>query len=101
LRLEDGEAVRTHTSYVPRATARHVSADEERTMSETVYAVSGMSCGHCESAVSKEVTAIPGVTSVKAVAQTGLLTVASEQPLDEGTVRAAVDEAGYELVGPA
>lgn len=74
---------------------------EEHSMSETVYSVSGMSCGHCESAVSKEVTAIPGVTSVTAVAKTGLVTVASEQPLDEETIRAAVDEAGYELVGPA
>lgn len=68
-------------------------------MSEAVYSVSGMSCGHCESAVSKEITAIPGVTSVSAVASSGLLTVASEQPLDDDTVRAAVDEAGYELVG--
>lgn len=70
-------------------------------MSETVYSVSGMSCGHCESAVTKEVTAIPGVTSVTAVAQTGLLTVGSEGPLDDDAVRAAVDEAGYELVGRA
>jgi copper chaperone CopZ len=70
-------------------------------MSQTVYNVSGMTCGHCESAVTKEVTAIPGVTSVTAVAATGLLTVASEQPLDDAAVRAAVDEAGYELVGRA
>jgi copper chaperone CopZ len=73
--------------------------EEEHSMSEAVYSVSGMSCGHCESAVSKEITAIPGVTSVSAVASSGLLTVASEQPLDDDTVRAAVDEAGYELVG--
>ncbi|MFF7155630.1 cation transporter [Streptomyces sp. NPDC008139] len=70
-------------------------------MSEAVYSVAGMSCGHCESAITKEVTAIPGVTSVKAVASTGLLTVASEQPVDDESVRAAVDEAGYELVGRA
>lgn len=70
-------------------------------MSQTVYNVSGMTCGHCESAVTKEVTAIPGVTAVTAVAATGLLTVASEQPLDDAAVRAAVDEAGYELVGRA
>jgi copper chaperone CopZ len=74
---------------------------EEHSMSETVYSVTGMTCGHCESAVTKEVTAIPGVTSVTAVAQTGLVTVASEQPLDDEAVRAAVDEAGYELVGRA
>ncbi|WUT77027.1 heavy-metal-associated domain-containing protein [Streptomyces sp. NBC_00669] len=70
-------------------------------MSEAVYSVSGMTCGHCESAVSKEVGAIPGVTSATAVAGSGLLTVASEQPLDDEAVRAAVDEAGYELVGRA
>jgi copper chaperone CopZ len=70
-------------------------------MSETVYSVSGMSCDHCESAVTKEVTTIPGVTSVTAVAKTGLVTVTSEQPLDDTAVRAAVDEAGYELVGRA
>jgi copper chaperone CopZ len=69
--------------------------------SEAVYTISGMSCGHCESAVTREVTSIPGVTSVTAVAQTGLLTIASEGPLDEAAVRAAVDEAGYELVGRA
>jgi copper chaperone CopZ len=69
--------------------------------SEAVYTVSGMSCGHCESAITREVTSIPGVTSVTAVAQTGLLTIASEGPLDDAAVRAAVDEAGYELVGRA
>jgi copper chaperone CopZ len=70
-------------------------------MSETVYSVTGMTCDHCESAVTKEVTAIPGVTSVTAVAQSGLVTVVSEKPLDDEAVRAAVDEAGYELVGRA
>ena len=70
-------------------------------MSEAVYTVSGMSCGHCESAITKEVTSLPGVKSVTAVAKTGLLTIASEQPLDDAAVRAAVDEAGYEFVGRA
>ncbi|MFF6785565.1 cation transporter [Streptomyces sp. NPDC012510] len=64
-----------------------------------VYKVSGMTCGHCEGAVSEEISAISGVTSVKAVAETGEVTVASAAPLDEEAVRAAVDEAGYELVG--
>ncbi|MET9819259.1 MULTISPECIES: heavy-metal-associated domain-containing protein [unclassified Streptomyces] len=67
----------------------------------TVYKVSGMTCGHCEGAVSKEISALDGVTSVQAVAKTGEVTVTSAAPLDEGAVRAAVDEAGYELVGRA
>ncbi|MEU3615872.1 heavy-metal-associated domain-containing protein [Streptomyces sp. NPDC001858] len=67
----------------------------------TVYKVSGMSCGHCEGAVSGELSELPGVTSVKAVASTGEVTVVSTAALDEEAVRAAVDEAGFELVGQA
>ncbi|MFF4588691.1 heavy-metal-associated domain-containing protein [Streptomyces sp. NPDC001388] len=67
----------------------------------TVYTVSGMSCGHCEGAVSGEISELPGVTSVKAVAATGEVTVVSAAPLDDEAVRAAVDEAGFELTGRA
>lgn len=64
-----------------------------------VYRVTGMTCGHCEGAVQEELAAVAGVSAVDAVASTGLVTVTSAAPLDEETVRAAVDEAGYELVG--
>ncbi|WP_171116520.1 MULTISPECIES: heavy-metal-associated domain-containing protein [unclassified Streptomyces] len=66
-----------------------------------VYKVSGMSCGHCEGAVSGEISQLPGVSSVKAVAASGEVTVVSATDLDEEAVRAAVDEAGFELVGRA
>ncbi|MET7607780.1 cation transporter [Streptomyces avermitilis] len=67
----------------------------------TVYQVSGMSCGHCEGSVSSEIAEIAGVSSVKAVASTGEVTVVSAAPLDDEAVRAAVDEAGFELAGRA
>ncbi|MFE7132152.1 heavy-metal-associated domain-containing protein [Streptomyces sp. NPDC057638] len=67
----------------------------------TVYQVAGMTCGHCEGAIATEISTLAGVTSVKAVAATGKVTVISEAPLDEAAVRDAVDEAGYELVGLA
>ncbi|MFI8235935.1 heavy-metal-associated domain-containing protein [Streptomyces sp. NPDC085866] len=66
-----------------------------------VYKVTGMSCGHCEGSVSGEISQIPGVSSVKAVASTGEVTVVSEAPLDDEAVRDAVDEAGFELAGRA
>ncbi|AGS69717.1 copper chaperone [Streptomyces collinus] len=84
--------------------------DEENDMSAqtglsgsvtTVYKVTGMSCGHCEGSVSGEISQIPGVDSVKAVASTGEVTVVSSVPLDDEAVRAAVDEAGFELAGRA
>ncbi|MFF3762985.1 heavy-metal-associated domain-containing protein [Streptomyces sp. NPDC001922] len=67
----------------------------------TTYRVTGMTCGHCEGAVTEEVSALDGVRSVEAVAATGLVTVTSAAALDEAAVRAAVDEAGFELVGRA
>ncbi|WP_394433942.1 heavy-metal-associated domain-containing protein [Streptomyces sp. SGAir0957] len=67
----------------------------------SVYEVKGMTCGHCEGAVASEIGELDGVSSVQAVAASGQVTVVSEGPLDEEAVRAAVDEAGYELVGKA
>lgn len=71
-------------------------------MSETTtIQVAGMTCGHCVSAVTEELTQLPGVTdvSIDLVADgTSPVTVTSEQPLDGTAVAAAVDEAGYELV---
>ncbi|MCF3106373.1 heavy-metal-associated domain-containing protein [Streptomyces roseoverticillatus] len=71
------------------------------TATTTVYRVTGMTCGHCESAVRQELSTLAGVTSVQATAATGEVTVVSAAPLDEEAVRAAVDEAGYELTGHA
>jgi copper chaperone CopZ len=64
----------------------------------TEYAVTGMTCEHCERSVGMEVGAIAGVTAVEAHAATGLVRVTSEAPLSADDVAAAVDEAGYELV---
>ncbi len=67
-------------------------------MTTTTYQVKGMTCGHCVSAVTSEVSAIAGVSDVQVDLETGTVTVTADQPLSEDTVREAVDEAGYELV---
>jgi copper chaperone len=64
----------------------------------TEYAVTGMTCEHCERSVGEEVGAIAGVTAVQADAATGLVRVTSDASLAVDDVAAAVDEAGYELV---
>ena len=63
----------------------------------TVYPVFGMNCGHCASAVTRELSAIHGVTDVKVDLGAKKVTVGSTRPLTEDEVRTAVDEAGYEL----
>jgi copper chaperone CopZ len=66
----------------------------------TDYPVTGMTCGHCVTAVTEEVSALPGVTGVDIdliPGGTSQVTVTSDQPLDRDAVAAAVDEAGYQL----
>ena len=70
-------------------------------MTTATYTVTGMTCGHCVSAVTEEVTQVPGVTAVDVDLASGRLTVTSDAAVDEDAVRAAVDEAGYELAGTA
>jgi copper chaperone len=61
------------------------------------YTVTGMTCAHCVASVTEEVQEIPGVTEVRVDLASGSLSVTSSQPIDVGAVRAAVDEAGYQL----
>lgn len=68
-------------------------------MSEQTYRVVGMSCGHCVQAVTDEVATLPGVTGVDIDLDRGQLRMVSDQPVGEEAVRAAVEEAGYEVSG--
>jgi copper chaperone len=67
-------------------------------VSTATYTVVGMTCAHCVSAVTEEVSQVPGVTGVDVDLASGALTVTSGEPVDEKSVRAAVEEAGYEVV---
>ena len=67
-------------------------------MTTTQFQVTGMSCSHCEQAVTTEVGQISGVQTVQVSAATGRLVVTSSAPLDDTQVVAAVEEAGYRAV---
>ncbi|MEU7742811.1 cation transporter [Nonomuraea sp. NPDC049158] len=66
-------------------------------MSTATYTVKGMTCGHCVSSVKEEVGEVAGVTAVEVDLASGLLTVDSEDLIDEAKIVAAVKEAGYEV----
>jgi copper ion binding protein len=66
-------------------------------MTEATYSVAGMTCDHCVRAVQSEVGKVPGVSSVAVDLAAGQVTVQSDGPLDPAAVRAAVEEAGFEL----
>ena len=64
----------------------------------TIYAVQGMTCDHCARAVTQELTKVESVEEVEVDLAAGVVTVISSQPIDDGEVRSAVDEAGFEVV---
>ena len=66
-------------------------------MSETVtYTVPGIHCAHCEAAITREVAAVAGVEAVEVDLQAKLVSVRGEA-LEDGALRAAIDEAGYDV----
>ncbi|MFJ9808025.1 cation transporter [Streptomyces sp. NPDC101158] len=67
----------------------------------TVYAVTGMTCGHCKTAITTAVGALDGVISVDVDVAGGRVTVTTGGEPDDAAIAAAVDDAGYELTGRA
>jgi copper chaperone CopZ len=64
----------------------------------TTFQVTGMTCGHCQRAVTEEISRIPGIQGVAVDLATGSVTVTAAQPVDRTDVALAVDEAGYTLI---
>lgn len=63
----------------------------------TTYVVTGMSCEHCVKAVTSELSGLGGVSAVTVDLMPGggsRVTVASDSPLPQDAVSAALDEAG-------
>ena len=69
-------------------------------MTTTTITVSGMTSGHCVASVKEEIGALPGVSDVAVDLNAGgdsPVTITSANDLDDADLRAAVDEAGYEV----
>jgi copper chaperone CopZ len=64
-------------------------------MTTRTYSVPGISCGHCKAAIEGELAPLDGVESALVDIDAKTVTVIGE--ITEVDVRAAVDEAGYEV----
>lgn len=89
----------TGTARSPGTTAEATAdkATKESDMTTETYSVTGMTCGHCASAVTTELAAFDGVSGVQVglvAGGTSTVTVTSQQPLDRTQVSAALEEAG-------
>ena len=66
-------------------------------MSTATFRVKGMTCGHCVNSVKEAISELEGVRRVDVDLDKGQATVSSDSDLDAQAVKAAVEEAGYEL----
>lgn len=70
-------------------------------MATTELKMTGLTCGHCVASVTEEISELPTVTAVDVdLVKDGVstATVTSDQPVNPADLRAAVEEAGYEVV---
>lgn len=75
-----------------------MSTDTAQTfVGTTTFHVAGMTCDHCESAITGEIARIPGVESVRVQRTDGTVTVSASRPVERAAIAMAVDEAGYVL----
>lgn len=67
-------------------------------MEEKSVAIKGMTCGHCEGRVTKEILSIPGVIGVSVSAENGNAIITSSSEISEDLIESAVQAAGYSLI---
>ena len=63
---------------------------------ELVFTVPGMTCGHCEAAVKREIGSVAGVATVDVDLERKIVVVSGVE-LDRDAIVEAIDEAGYDV----
>lgn len=95
--MTDGRAsVNAHTDRWAGGVRRGAVPCHAWDVETRTFPVVGMTCDHCVAAVTAEVAALAGISTVAVDLQGASLTVSGEA-IDPQAIAAAVDEAGYAL----
>ena len=73
-------------------------AKEPKTMQKTLK-IEGMMCTHCSGRVKKALEELPGVVSAEVSHENGTAVVTMSAPVDDATLKNAVEDQGYQVVG--
>lgn len=65
-------------------------------MTTKIAKIDGMTCGHCESAVTQNLTGLGKLTDIEVSAEKG--TAKFQGEISESELSAAIDDAGYKLI---
>ena len=90
------------SSHGSSATATAATAGAEGALSAE-FLVEGMTCSHCVSSVTEELSEVDGVQQVAVDLRPGaasVVTVTGSGPISDDAVRVAAEEAGYSLAAP-
>lgn len=63
--------------------------------------VPAVSCAHCQQAIEAALAALPGVRTARVDLQAKTVTVVYDAPAARADIDVAIEEAGYEVAGPA
>ena len=94
--IKEGTAAR-EAAEKDAATEKYKSMKEEKKMTKTII-IEGMMCAHCTGRVQKALEALTGVESVVMSLESKSAEVTLGEDVPEEILRAAVTEAGYEVV---
>lgn len=75
------------------------ASEKENNVMETTMKIEGMMCGHCEARVKKTLESIPGVISAEVSHEKGTAVVKTDGTVKTETLKSAVEEQGYKVVG--
>jgi copper chaperone len=95
----DGHQGYTAFRALARADAGAAGSATIIIVSTRSFAVTGMSCEHCASAIRAEISRLPGITAVDVDVTAGTVRVTGDPVPGDTPLREAVEEAGYEFVG--
>jgi len=73
---------------------------KETSVTTERFQVPGVSCQHCVNAITKEVSALPGVQRVQVALDNKTVTVDHAEQVSTDAIIAAINEAGYDEVAP-
>lgn len=90
--------LRLFRSHTVHAEALREPEPKEETIVKKTLIVQGMSCGHCSNRVEKALSGVDGVASAQVDLAAGTAVVTLSKPVPDETLKAAVTEAGYEVV---
>ena len=79
--------------------SKETSKETRKEGNEMKIKVNGMMCGHCEAHVKKALEAIDGIQEAVASHEENTVTITTTKDVDEASIKAAVEDAGYEYAG--